>query len=124
MAKPITSVLRRAGDFVVVVWTGEIDLLVQADLLDAFERAIALVEVPHLLVDVSGVTFMDSTGLDALVTASTRVSARRGTLAVVGANARIRRLLEIVQLDRVVPVLSGVPGLAKRPGHAQPSAAV
>ena len=62
MAEPIWPIVQRTGEFVEVVLTGEIDLVVEADLLDAYERAMGLVEVPHLLIDLSGVTFMDSTG--------------------------------------------------------------
>ena len=121
MAEPIWPIVQRTGEFVEVVLTGEIDLVVEADLLDAYERAMGLVEVPHLLIDLSGVTFMDSTGLGTLGTALTRATACGGTLAVVHASPRIQRLLEITQLDRVIPVLSEAPKRAPGPPVPQSS---
>ncbi len=95
-------VVEQVGGHVVVSLTGEIDLAVKTEVAASFEDAMALVPVPHILVDVSGVTFMDSSALGALAVAVNRVRALGGTLSVIGASDRIRRLLHIVQLDRLL----------------------
>ncbi len=81
------------------------DLAARSDLLDAYDDAITLQTVPHLVVDLSRVTFMDSTGLGTLVAALNQATARGGTLSVAGASARIAHLLHITQLDTVVTLL-------------------
>ncbi len=92
-------------DRVVVVLAGEVDLTVRSDLLACYDRAISLLDVPHLLSDVSRVTFMDSTGLDTIAAAWNKVHARGGTISLTGASARIVNLLRITHLDSLVTLL-------------------
>jgi anti-anti-sigma factor len=102
-----TPRVQQAGDHAVVSLTGDIDLTVRNEILDTYEHAIALMDVPHLLVDVSRVTFMDATGLGTLVAAVKKARARGGTVTVVGASDRIMSLLHISHLDAMVAVLPG-----------------
>jgi anti-anti-sigma factor len=94
-------------DHVVVALVGEVDITMRSELLDSYDYAISLLDVPELVVDVSRVTFMDSTWLDALAAALNKVNARGGTISVVGASDRIVRLLQITHLDSLVTVLPG-----------------
>lgn len=59
---------------------------------------------PRLVVDLSGVTFMDSSGLGALVSAQKRARVFRGTLVLVVVNDAILRVLRLTALDRVFTV--------------------
>ena len=93
-----------AEDHVVVMLAGEVDLAAQGDLMKAYQQAIALQAEPRIVVDLSGVTFMDSTALGTLVAAVKKVQARGGTLSVVGASDRIASLFHITKLDTVLPL--------------------
>jgi stage II sporulation protein AA (anti-sigma F factor antagonist) len=53
----------------------------------------------HLVVDALDVTFMDSSGVNALVRARERAAALEGSLHVVAGSPGVRRLLEITGLD-------------------------
>jgi anti-sigma B factor antagonist len=53
-------------------------------------------------VDLSGLAFVDTSGLEVLTEAHHAYSARRGTLILTGLNARARRLVHIVALDSVL----------------------
>jgi anti-sigma B factor antagonist len=77
---------------------GEIDLYSAPDL----EQALELVppDVRHVLVDLSGVSFVDSVGLATLVTASRRFAGRGAQMLLVVDDPRIRRVLEVTGLDR------------------------
>lgn len=57
--------------------------------------------VEHLVVDLSGVTFMDSTGLGSLLSLRNHVLVRGGRFALVRPEDRVFRLFEITQLDSV-----------------------
>jgi anti-sigma B factor antagonist len=89
--------------YCVISIDGDIDLaiagLLTVDLEDAIEEC-----SPHLLVDLSKVTFMDSTALSALVTAHRHAIGVGGSVRLVGPDSRISQLLAITNLDHVFPV--------------------
>jgi anti-sigma B factor antagonist len=91
----------------VVYASGEIDVAVA----DRFRRELdlALFDCSRwLLVDLSAVTFMDSTALSALVSVYHRAAGRGGCLGVVGSSDRVTRLLHVTQLDRVLPTYASL----------------
>lgn len=55
----------------------------------------------RLILDVSGVTFCDSSGLGVLIGARSLLLAHGGTLSVVGAAGQVARLLQITGLERM-----------------------
>jgi anti-anti-sigma factor len=57
-----------------------------------------------LAFDLSGVSFMDSTGLGILANASDRTSELGGSVRVVGASPTVVRLLEVSRLDSVIEI--------------------
>lgn len=57
--------------------------------------------VGHLVVDLSGATFMDSTGLGALVSLRNQLLARGGRFELVKPQDRVFRLFELTRLDSV-----------------------
>jgi anti-sigma B factor antagonist len=83
---------------IVVRLTGELDLynahLVRDALFAGAKRS-----PERLIVDLSGVTFIDSTGLGVLIEARTQLANRRAFL-LVGPGLETRRALEISGLDR------------------------
>jgi len=94
---PVASIEERDGA-VIVRLVGELDLynahLVRDELVAAAER-----EPERLVVELSGVTFIDSTGLGVLIEARTRLANRRAFL-LVAPGLETRRALEISGLDR------------------------
>jgi len=58
----------------------------------------------HLVVDVSGVEFIDSTGLGALVGALKDAQSRKGTLELICTRARMLNLLHLTGLDEAFTV--------------------
>jgi anti-anti-sigma factor len=55
-----------------------------------------------LRADLSGLAFVDTSGLDVLTEAHQAFSARRGTFILTGVNARTRQLVHLVGLDSVL----------------------
>ena len=95
---------------VLIVHEDEIATVVGRGELDAFaapelELAFGEVEsVPHLLVDLSGVSFMDSTALGCVVRATRACEARGASVKIVLPTGAARRIFEITTLDRALPV--------------------
>jgi anti-sigma B factor antagonist len=59
-----------------------------------------------VVVDLSGVTHMDSSGLAALIDAHQAVQERRGRLALVVSSEPVRRTIEVRGLDRVFKIFA------------------
>ena len=69
----------------------------------------------RIVVDLQGVSFMDSTGLGTLVGGLKRVKEHEGTLALVCTSRPVLRVLSITGLNNVFPVYDSVEQ-AKEPG--------
>ena len=91
------AVDRREGGALVTV-SGEVDLAAASEfgagLREAFDQG------NEVTVDVSGVTFMDSTG----VAGFARLIRQGADLTVEGASPAVARLLEITGIDRLIRV--------------------
>lgn len=79
--------------------SGEIDLSVMPDLVAELEYLIEQVSA-RLLVDLSEVTFIDSSGLVALIRAKSSADQRGGELVLTGADEAVESLLRLTHLDR------------------------
>ena len=86
-----------------LVISGEIDLVSSDVLLAAIDEALAD-GATSLEFDLSLVSFMDSTGLGILASASDRTSEAGGSVRVRGASPTVVRLLEVSRLDSVIDV--------------------
>jgi anti-sigma B factor antagonist len=94
---PIAGIERSDGSIVVRL-AGELDLYNAAAVREALLECCA--ETPErLIIDLSGVKFIDSTALGVLIEARTRMSNRRGFL-LAAPGLETRRALEISGLDR------------------------
>lgn len=63
----------------------------------------------RLRLDLSGLTFVDATGLAALVDGHHRLLSERGALVITAMSARCRRLIEMVGLDHTL-LIADQPG--------------
>ncbi|MBN2141532.1 MAG: STAS domain-containing protein [Desulfovibrionaceae bacterium] len=63
--------------------------------------------VTRVVLDMSGLDFVDSTGLGALLSCN-KAMAERGEMVLAGPGEKIRRLLAITRLDRVFSIVDDV----------------
>ncbi|MER8188181.1 STAS domain-containing protein [Kitasatospora sp. NPDC094015] len=105
------AVLRDSLAGPVIECSGELDLDQVPVLHAALHRALAVRPAPPmLLVDLAGLTFMDSSGLNELLRLRIE-AARHGTAVHLARPSRpVARVLKITGADRVFPVDSDVPG--------------
>jgi anti-anti-sigma factor len=90
---------QRLGERAVVSVGGEVDLETASQLGDAALDALREVS-PHVVLDLAGVTFMDSTGLKVLLTIHRRAELAGGSFAVAAAARPVRRVLTLTGLDQ------------------------
>jgi len=91
--------VRRSGRDVVVALAGAVDLhntpAVHKVLVSACEE-----KPRRLVIDLTSVSYMDSSGIGTLVEVFRRVNAYKGKLAICGLNERVRSVFEITKLDK------------------------
>jgi anti-sigma B factor antagonist len=94
---------RHDGALGIIILVGEVDIYTAAPFK---ERMLELLDggVEKLLVDLSGVTFIDSTALGVLIGGLRRVHDAGGMMALVVTTSVVERVLTITGLDRVFEI--------------------
>ena len=85
-----------------VVLDGEIDITTAPAIQRFLTAAISGGDV-HLAVDMSGVTFIGAEGIGVLVAAANRAREAGGSLSLLAPSAQLRRLLDLLHLDAILP---------------------
>jgi anti-sigma B factor antagonist len=91
------------GNAFVVSVTGEADLHTAPELKRALDGVIGLGGT-GAVVDLADVSFVDSTTVQILLRAHTRLRELGGDLVLVASDRRVLRTLEITGLDRIFPI--------------------
>ncbi len=87
----------------VVVASGEVDLCTSPALSEALEEAARTSD--RIIIDLTRVTFLDSSGMAAMVGALNRNHHRqRGTFCLVGPSGLVLRALQITDLIKLFPI--------------------
>lgn len=96
---------RSQGDHTIVVTTGEIDLYT-APRLHSELAAVIDKSAPssRIVVDMSGVEFCDSTGMNVLLSCLRKARDRGGELELAAPRPAVRKILQVTGLDSVFPI--------------------
>ncbi len=98
------------GGHAVVTASGELDLYTAPRLQTAL-AALLREPVDRVVVDLSGVEFCDSTGMNVLLAAMKRVKENGGTFELAAPRPAVRRILQVTGLDTVFDIHEAVPAL-------------
>lgn len=88
---------------VIVAVEGELDIATADDLREHIQVAIDD-HGPWLILDLSALDFMDSSGLNVIINAYRTVRDTDGALALAALNERVTKVVRLVGLHRQVPV--------------------
>lgn len=91
---------RLADEVGVVTLEGEIDIYSSPQFKEVLLKGIEE-GANHVIIDLTDVTFIDSTALGVLVSGAKRVRPRNGSLDIICVDENIIRILEITGLDRI-----------------------
>ena len=94
-------------DVPVLSASGELDMTNAAELTESLQ-AMADSSAKVVVADLSGVTFIDSTGLNALIVGRKRLEERGGELRLVMTHPHVLKVFEITGLLDVFPVHASV----------------
>ena len=100
----ITRGIHRADGVSVVELEGEVDLSSFDQLRDALIEA---AESPDIIIDMSRVRYMDSSGFGTLLSATKVLRPLGGNLHLVGCNPHIERMLVVTRLNTMFCVHDG-----------------
>jgi anti-sigma B factor antagonist len=87
---------------------GEVDVYSAPNLREKLQGLLTG-QVPNLIVDLSGIAFIDSTGLGVLVGGQNRAAEAGGALRLVCAQERVLKLFRITGLDEVFAIYPTLP---------------
>jgi anti-sigma B factor antagonist len=99
--------VRRVQDLPVLFVTGEIDIYTAP----LFKQAVVNLVSDgnsNVIIDLSGVSFMDSSGFGTLLGATKRLRPLGGGLHLAGANSTIQRMLRLTRLDTIMQIHDSV----------------
>ncbi|NAS22075.1 STAS domain-containing protein [Herbidospora galbida] len=108
------STRSHAGHAVMAV-IGEIDLYTAPRLQSEFTRVLEETALDRVVIDMSGVEFCDSTGMNVLLSALKRLKERGGVLEVAAPRPAVRKILQVTGLDSVFTVHESVPAELANP---------
>ena len=98
--------IEHRGGAILVEYSGEMTLDTTPDLRKEIEAATADGGFETLILDLSGVGFMDSSGIGFLVSLSSRVENEAKSFYLCRPSAQVSRTLDLVQLKKYFRVLS------------------
>lgn len=104
------STASQAGHAVVSA-VGELDLYTAPRLQQALAALLGEQELDRVVVDLSGVEFCDSTGMNVLLSGMKRVRERGGVFELAAPRPAVQRILQVTGLDTVFTVHDAVPAL-------------
>jgi anti-sigma B factor antagonist len=111
MSSPFEVTIEERGDAVHASLRGELDISSSARLEDALRRIEA--DGPAILVlDLSGLDFMDSTGLRLLISADARARNAGRRFVLVQGNEMVQRVLRLTRLDERLEIVEDPGALA------------
>ena len=102
-----------SGGVARVTLTGELDLLTATEFAAALSTAIH--DSVLVIVDLSGLTFIDSSGLHAILTAHAHVRGSDRRLVLIPGPRQVQRLFEITGIEERFEFVADSDGLERQP---------
>jgi anti-sigma B factor antagonist len=104
---PVEVTTRQEGGFTIVAVRGEVDLYSSPRMREAILSGVSR-KNPRVIVDLSGVSYMDSSGIATLVEALQLTRKHSGSLVIAGLSERVREVFELARLESVFQLAASV----------------
>jgi len=101
---PLESVIRKEGSVTFVALRGKVTLGEGSEAVRTVVEQLAIEGCHQIVLNLSGVPFIDSAGLGALALGYTRLKKAGGLLKLAEAPPRVQDALEMTRLTRLFPV--------------------
>lgn len=100
---PLTISTREAGDVTIVDLSGRVTIDGESELLTSHLKELANNSVRKLLLNLAGLTQVDSSGVSVIVASYVSLRRQSGELKLVGARGRVLEVLTVFRLGDVIP---------------------
>ena len=97
---------RKKNKFHVIDIAGKINRLKDSVNLKTFIRELKEKNIIHIALNLSEVTYLDSGAVNALVSSHNMLSKMNGKLVLINPNDYVGNLLEVLGLNKIVPIYS------------------
>ncbi|MFQ3550063.1 MAG: STAS domain-containing protein [Armatimonadota bacterium] len=99
--------LTEANGIKILHVSGEIDVYTAPQFKEAVNGVLTTGQ-KHLIINMENVSYMDSSGFGALLSATKRLRPVGGTVSLVNCNQSIKRILQITKLDTIFSVYTDI----------------
>lgn len=99
---------KNIGQKLVVYMTGELDHHSAEEVRIKIDDRLERENINYLIMDFSGVTFMDSSGIGAVIGRYKKISAKGGKVSVTRVNEPIKRVFELSGLFKIISLYESV----------------
>ncbi|HEX4034005.1 MAG TPA: STAS domain-containing protein [Solirubrobacteraceae bacterium] len=101
----LTIFSERRGDAHYIAPSGELDIAT-AEQLERIVRDVEQTDAETIVLDLSGLAFIDSTGLRLVIDTNERCGGEDGRLRLIAGSPAVERLLDIVGLRERLPLIT------------------
>jgi len=99
---------RRKKDILIVKLEGELDHHHADDIRNALDKQLEDLSIRNLILDLSNLYFMDSSGIGVFIGRYKTIRERGGQVCITNINAQLDRMLEVSGLYRILKVYDTV----------------
>ena len=90
----------------VVTISGRLSMGGETERLDATVKGLLLKDTKKFVLDITGLEYLDSSGIGMVVSCLTNVKKAGGELCVAGANPRIKRIFNMTGVENMMPMFA------------------
>ena len=91
------------SDALLITLSGEFDALGTVSIRKTLEETASSEEHQHIVIDLSRVIFIDSSGIGAIVFLFKRLRQKQRTLEITGVQGQPRELFELLRIHKAIP---------------------
>ena len=96
--------MKTRGDITICAIEGEVDINSSPEIRKSFDKILSK-EMPKIVINLVGVTYVDSSGLATLVEILKRMKSYGGKMKLTNVSPKIKSLFEITKLDKLFEIM-------------------
>ncbi|MCY6353896.1 anti-sigma F factor antagonist [Clostridium sp. ZS2-4] len=96
------------GDKLIVYMLGELDHHSAEEVRNKVDDRLERENYSKLIMDFSGVTFMDSSGIGVVIGRYKKIAAKKGKIYVTKVNGSVKRVFELSGMFKIIPLYDSI----------------